>query len=349
MKKDIGIGVIGIGMGLDLVRLNDDPGSRMEVRGLCATDLKKVQRVGREHGIGFMTDDYRELIARKDIDAVGVFSPDHLHAEHIMEALDKEKHVLVTKPMVTDLEDAKKILATVEKKGLKFAVGETCRFYTSFLSIKEMLDDGDLGDVVFSEAHYVHDLREVIPLTPWRIKIPQDFMYGGCCHPVDSLIWFMGSVREIQCFGLNSRLIQGYPIEDTYLINMRFKSGKIARVLGAYGITKPPYPMMGLKIYGSKGTATADFTDFEPSSSKVVLDKIEHRPVMKMDFDADMQGAYGQGEAVERYLRDFEKAILEDKRPEIDAREGIKTIAALSAAWDSIRDGGKTVKVFDVF
>ncbi len=349
MKKDIGVGIIGIGMGMNLMRLNQDPGSRMEVRGLCALPIAEVKVLAAKNGIGFATDDYMELIAKKDIDVIAVFSPDHLHGKHSIEALNAGKHVLVTKPMVTSLEDSLKIMEISEKKKLKFAVGETCRFYTSFLSIKKMLDDGDLGEVIFSEAHYVHDLREVIPLTPWRLEIPQDFMYGGCCHPVDSLVWFMGQVDEVQAFGVNSNVIKGYPIEDTYLINMKFKNGKIARVLGAYGIVQQPYPMMGLTIYGAKGTATADFTDFEPSSAKVVLDKIEGKPVMEMDFDADLSGAYGQGDAARRYLKDFEDSLVNNKKPEIDAREGVRTIAALSAAWESIRSGGKTVKVYDDF
>ena len=349
MKKDIGIGVIGIGMGLDLLYVNNDPNSRMEVRGLCAIPLDNVKKVAELKGIDFYTDNYKELIARKDIDVIAVYSPDHLHATHAIDALNAGKHVLVTKPMVTSLNDALKIYDIVQKTGLKFAVGETCRYYTSFLSIKKMLDDGDLGEVVFSEAHYLHDLREIIPLTPWRVQIPQDFMYGGCCHPVDSLIWFMDQVDEVQAFGINSHVIKGYPIEDTYLINLKFKNGKIGRTLGAYGIVKPPLPMMGLTIYGTKGTATADFTDFNPSSSKVVLDKIESKPIMQMNFPADMVGAYGQGDAVKRFMKDFENAIVNNTRPQIDAYEGIKTIAVLSAAWDSIRNGGKTVKVYDKF
>jgi predicted dehydrogenase len=349
MKKDIGIGIIGTGMGIDLVCLNSDYSSRMEVRGLCALPLEKVKDMAAKLDIGFATDDHKKLIGREDIDVVAVFSPDHLHAEHIIDALNAGKHVLVTKPMVTSLESALKIMEVSEKNNLKFAVGETCRFYTSFLSIKKMLDDGDLGDVVFSEAHYIHDLREIIPLTPWRVEIPQDFMYGGVCHPLDSLVWFMGQVDEVQAFGVNSNVIKGYPIEDTYLINLKFKNGRIARVLGAYGIVKQPYPMMGLTIYGTRGTATADFTDFEPSSAKVVLDKIEGKPVMEMDFTADLTGVYGQGDAVVRYLKDFESALVNGTKPEIDAREGVKTIAALSAAWESIRSGGKTVKVYDKF
>ena len=349
MKKDIGVGVIGVGMGLDLLYLNDNPNSRLEVRGLCAAHLDKVSRVGKEYGISFTTDDYRALVERKDIQVVVVFSPDHLHAEHITHALEAGKHVIVTKPMVASLEDALNIVKLVERKKLKFLVGETCRFYTSHIAVKKMYDDGDLGELIFGEAHYVHDLREIIPLTPWRIEVPQDFMYGGCCHPVDALVWFFGEAEEVQAYGIKSGVNPTYPLEDTYLINIKFRGGKLARVLGAYGMVEPPMPMMGLNIYGTRGSAVADFHDFQPTHMRVVLDKIDTKPVLGTDIPADMKGAYGQGEAVRRYMSNFENCLTNGAQSAIDAREGTKTIAILSAAWESIRGGGKPVKVFRDF
>lgn len=349
MKKDIGVGVIGVGMGLDLLYLNDDPNSRLEVRGLCAAHLDKVSRVGKEYGISFTTDDYRALVERKDIQVVVVFSPDHLHAEHITHALEAGKHVIVTKPMVASLEDALNIVKLVDRKKLKFLVGETCRFYTSHIAVKKMYDDGDLGELIFGEAHYVHDLREIIPLTPWRIEVPQDFMYGGCCHPVDALVWFFGEAEEVQAYGIKSGVNPTYPLEDTYLINIKFRGGKLARVLGAYGMVEPPMPMMGLNIYGTRGSAVADFHDFQPTHMRVVLDKIDTKPVLGTDIPADMKGAYGQGEAVRRYMSNFENCLTNGAQSAIDAREGTKTIAILSAAWESIRGGGKPVKVFRDF
>ena len=349
MEKDIGIGIIGVGMGLDLLYLNDEPSSRFAVRGLACAHSEKIKRIGKETGIGFTTTNYKDLLERDDIRVIIVFTPDHLHAGHIIDSLKAGKHVLVTKPMVTSLEDALKIVKLTDKTGLKFLVGETCRFYTAFVALRKMYDDGDLGDLIFGEAHYVHDLREIIPLTSWRIEVPQDFMYGGCCHPVDSLVWFFGEAEEVQAYGIKSGVNPTYPLEDTYLINIKFTSGKLARVLGAYGLVDPPVPMMGLNIYGTRGSAVADFHDFKPTQMRVVLDKLETKPILKTDVPADMKGAYGQGDAVRRYMANFEECIINNRQSAIDAREGTKTIAILSAAWESIRSGGKPAKVFRDF
>jgi predicted dehydrogenase len=349
MQKDIGIGVIGVGMGLDLLYLNRKADSRLEVRALCAAHLDKVRKIGKERGVAFTTDRYQDLLSRDDLQVIVVFSPDHLHAAHIKDALKAGKHVLVTKPMVTSLEDALEIVKLTDKTGLKFLVGETCRFYTTFVAVKKMYDDGDLGELIFGEGHYVHDLRDIIPLTPWRIEVPQDFMYGGACHPVDSLVWFFGEAEEVQAYGIKSGVNPTYPLEDTYLLNIKFASGKLARVLGAYGIVEPPMPMMGLNIYGTKGSAVADFHDFKATQARVVFDKIDTRPVLRMDVPPDNKGAYGQGDAVRRYMANFEACLNGTEPSAIDAREGSKTIAILSAAWESIRSGGKPVKVLRDF
>jgi predicted dehydrogenase len=349
MQKDIGIGVIGVGMGLDLLYLNQNTDSRFEVRALCAAHLDKVNRIGKERGVAFTTDRYQDLLERQDIQVIVDFSWDHLHARHITEALEAGKHVVVTKPMVTGLEDALKIVKLTDRTGLKFLVGETCRFYTSFVAVKKLYDDGDLGELIFGEAHYVHDSRSVFLATPWRIEVPQDCLYGGLCHPVDSLVWFFGEAEEVQAYGIRSGVNPKYPLEDTFLLNIKFASGRLARVMGAYGIIDPPIPMMGLSIFGTKGSAVADFHDFKPTHASATFDKIDTKPLFQVDLPPDMKGAYGQGDAVRRYMANLEACLNGTEPSAIDAREGTKTIAILSAAQESIRNGGRPTRVLRGF
>jgi len=338
MGSEIGLGVIGLGMGRDLFYLNQDTSSRFEVRAICAKTRSKAERMAKQNAIPFFTTDYRELVEREEISAIAVFSPDHLHGEHCLAALKAGKHVLVTKPMTSGLSEAVEITREAEARGLKLLVGETCRWYTSFLALKRLYNDGDLGDAILAEAHYVHEIKDYFGLTPWRLEVPQDFMYGGVCHPVDSLVWLLGDVEELHCYAGRGGL-SAYPMEDNFTLNLRFASGVIARVLGAYGVVQPGWPMMGLTIYGTKATATATFEDFKPSQLRVVFDKLSGNQPAVIDYPADTEGAYGQGQAVRRYMAHFEECIVNDQTPAEDAREGTKTIAALDAAWRSVKTG----------
>jgi len=327
MKKSLGIGIIGLGMGSNLLQVNRDPRSRLEVRALCDINEERLESLGREWGIRNLTTNYKELVEREDIDIVGVYTPDHLHFEHCSAALKAGKHVICTKPMVTSVEDAERLVRLVEETGLKFLVGQTCRFNLTFMAAKKLCDDGDLGEIIFAEAHYVHDMRPVFDATPWRYQAPQDFMYGGACHPIDLLIWFLGDVKEVFTYGVKSGMDERYTLlEDDFLINLKFKNGKIGRVLAAYGLVEPPIPMLGIGIYGKKGSIVND---------KVVFDKIEGKPVLHLSFPSER----GHGGEVMRYLRHFEDCIINDRKPLVDVREGAKVIATCSASWESLRKG----------
>ena len=339
-KKDIGIGVIGIGMGANMLFINRDPNSRLEVRAVCSPTENKVRRLAEDWNLPFWTTDYRELVQREDIQVVGVYSPDHLHAEHALAALHAGKHVVCTKPMCTSDDDSADLVHLVEQTGLKFLVGQTMRFDPEFSNAKRMVEDGDLGEIIFAEAHYVHDVRPIWPLTPWRLQVPQDFMYGGACHPVDLLRWFLGDVEEVHAYGRKSNLTPEYAYHDNYLINLKLKNGTIARVLGAYGLVEPPMPMMGLGIFGTKGSLISDFTDRQPGHVKFILDKLEGHQVAGMTYAPETEGAFGHGAGVMRYMAHFEECLLQDRTPVPDVHEGAKSIAVCSAAWKSIREGG---------
>jgi predicted dehydrogenase len=202
-------------------------------------------------------------------------------------------------------------------------VGQTMRFDPEFSSAKQLFDEGDLGEIIFAEAHYVHDARTFFPLTPWRLQVPQDLMYGGASHPIDLLRWFLGDVEEVHAYGRKGNLTPEYPFEDNYLINLKFKNGAIARVLAAYGLVEPPMPMMGLGLYGARASG---------------------RPVAEMTFPPETEGPLGHGAGVRRYLQHFEECLTEGKTPSPSVQDGAKSVAVCAAAWESVRKGG-VVKV----
>ena len=363
MSKDLGIGIVGIGMGLDLCYVNDDPSSRFEVRALCSNTQEKLEKASQRTGVEYVTTSYDDLLKRDDIHVIGLFTPDHLHGQQALAALEAGKHVVITKPFTTSVDEAVQVAKLADEKHLKVSIGETCRYYTSFMAAKKMLDDGKLGELVWADAWYIHQITdELFDITPWRLTAPQDFLYGGGCHPLDSLVWFMGEVEEVHCCAYRSGMAPRYPLPENFLITAKFRSGKLGRVVSSHGITQPPFPMMGLTIFGTEGTASADFADFEPGSLKVRLPGTEETEgaaggeartqetaaVLEYKYPADLLGAYGQGLAVKEYMTDFEDAIVNDRPAAIDAWEGVKTIAALDACAESIKTG-KPVRVPNEF
>ncbi len=337
----IRLGVIGMGvhnMASTLVLLKDESDLRYEITAVCAGSQATIDEVCARHEIPFACTDYRELVKRDDVDVVAIFSPDHLHAEHCRAALENGKHVVCTKPMVTSFEDAQDLARLARDQERKFLVGQTMRFDRQFLMAKKHYDDGDLGRLIAIESHYIHDMRPVYEFTPWRLEVPQDFMYGGCVHSLDVIRAFAGDIESVHAFANKGGMTEGYPIEDNFFINVRFESGVIGRVSGLYGVVHPPVPMMQFRLFGDKGSLQADFTDNEPGEVRVVLDSDpEHRPVVT-DFEPERDlSAYGHGATVIRYMRHFQECLDHDRDPVPGVLDGANSVAAGAAAWESIK------------
>jgi predicted dehydrogenase len=351
-KGEIRLGVIGMApanMASTFALLAGAADLRYRLQAICTRRQEVLEECLEKFGAAFGTTDYRELVGRDDVDVVCVFSPDHLHAEHCQAALDAGKHVVCTKPMVTDLADAKRLAALVREKKVKFLVGQTMRFDRQFQSARKLCDDGDLGELIAVESHYVHDMRPVFEMTPWRLEAPQDLMFGGCVHCLDVIRAFGGDIDTVHANAVKGNLTPSYPLADNFFINVRFRSGVIGRVSGLYGIVHPPMPMMQFGLYGTKGSLQAEFTDNEPGEVRVVLDKLLGRKPLVSVFEPERDlSAYGHGATVIRYMRHFQDCLDEDLEPSPGVVDGAKAVAAGVAAWQSIRTG-KVVRACNEF
>lgn len=344
MKGDrIRLGVIGMGvsnMASTMVLLKDEPDLRYEITAACAGSQETVDAIGDRYEIPFTSVDHRELVERDDVDVVAVFSPDHLHAEHCVAALENDKDVVCTKPMVTSFQDAEALVRLTRHKKRKFMVGQTMRFDRQFLMAKKLHDEGGLGRLIAVESHYIHDMRPVYEFTPWRLKAPQDFMYGGCVHSLDVIRAFAGDIESVHAIADKGGLTEGYPIEDNFFINVRFESGVIGRVSGLYGVVHPPVPMMQFRLFGDRGSLEANFTDNEPGQVKLVLDSDPDHKTTVTGFEPEKDlSAYGHGATVVRYMRHFQHCLDNNVEPTPGVLDGAKSVAAGVAAWESIKTG----------
>ena len=104
--------------------------------------------------------------------------------------LEAGKHVLCTKPMVTTMADCERLVHLVDRTGLKFVAAMTWRHLPKIVAARRAFDEGKLGKVTLIDTGYVHDIRRVCEITPWRVTAPQDFLFGGGAHAIDCVRWF---------------------------------------------------------------------------------------------------------------------------------------------------------------
>ncbi len=150
--SEIGVGLIGFGLGGRVFHapfIQHTPG--LALRAVVSSDPAKVQAHHPEVTVVPTVDD---LLRDEGIALVVVSSPDHLHAEHAIAALKSGKHVLVDKPFATSLIDARRVADVAEEHGRLLTVFQNRRWDADFLTLRRLLDAGELGDVVHFESHF---------------------------------------------------------------------------------------------------------------------------------------------------------------------------------------------------
>jgi predicted dehydrogenase len=132
MKK-LGLGVLGLGEGRSIISagVNSD---LWHVVQLCDINEQLGRERCREFALNphLFTTSLDQLLANPAVDVVGIYTPDHLHAEHIIKSLQAGKHVVCTKPFLNDLSQAKEVLVAQEKSGKRVFVGQSTRFFAPF-------------------------------------------------------------------------------------------------------------------------------------------------------------------------------------------------------------------------
>jgi predicted dehydrogenase len=355
----IGIGVIGLSMGVNMLYVNRHPAQfASEVRGICDVDEDRLGQIGKQFSIAFRTRDWRELVTHPEIGIIGIFSTDRDHMAMIRLALENGKHVICTKPLVTSLEEARATVRLVREHDRKLLVGQTRRYEAHHERVKAFYDSGKLGTAMFALASYVHgDFWDVLDRGAWRYEHPKDMLYGAACHPIDHLRWYFGDVDEVHAYACPSPVLPRYPRDRplNYALNMRFKNGVIGQVQCLIGVHNPPggkhadvMPAEGFSLFGTFGTVANYHAAWrEQGRHDAPRQEYSFSKGDEME-DFDGQEYSGHRMSVLKYVKEMESCILNDTTPAVNEIEGAKCIAVCAAADTSLRTG-QAVKVCNEF
>ena len=139
--------------------------------------------------------DYKELLALEEIDAVFIITPDFLHEEMAIAALDAGKHVYLEKPLAITIDGCKNILRAAMRNRRKLYLGHNMRFMPVIQKMKQMIDDGLIGDVQCAwERHFINYGGDAY-FHDWHSeqKYSTGLLLQKGAHDIDILHWLMGS------------------------------------------------------------------------------------------------------------------------------------------------------------
>lgn len=340
--------------------------AKLKLVGVCSTPISDANEGIEQAGFKFATEDYRDLIARDDIDIIEVCTPNYIHKDIIIDSLKAGKHVNCEKPLAMNLAEAREILDTANAHPeLVSQMSFEYRYTPATMKAKQLIEEGFLGRIYSVRAIYLH-AGNADPTRPVYWKIQKKFCGGGslydlASHVIDLTRFLLGDFKKIfsklEIF-VKERPVAGSPgttcevdVDDLALLLFEMENGAIG-TLEATKVATGANDEIRIEIHGDKGTIR--FNSMQPNFLEVYDTRDPEEPI------GGMRG-FKAIETVQRYPKpavafpgpkfsigwiryhtgnayNFISNIIEGKKPDADMYSGYKVQEVIEAALISDRD-----------
>lgn len=299
------------------------------------------KKFAAEFGVKDVLTDYKELLKRKDIDAVCICTPSGLHAQMTIQAARAGKHIICEKPIDITKKALDEMLSEVKKSKVKFTGIFQRRMGKNSQRIKAAIEKGEFGKMVLADAYLkYYRSQEYYNSASWRATWDMDgggaLMNQGV-HGIDLVQWLMGGVKSVtaRCATLARKI----KVEDTAVILVEFKNGALGVIEGTTSV----YPAQDtrLELHGELGSVTLQ----ESNITKWQLIGQEDRAA---EFAAeDKAGGSADPKSIgfsghKAIVEDLMDAVKTGRDPFITGEDARKAVDVILAIYESSRKG-KTV------
>lgn len=335
--KQLNIGIIGAGR-IGKVHMQSITYNVPTAKVLGITDVFKdgLQELADKYGIEKVYDNYKEMLADKDIDAVLVCSSTDTHADISIEAAKAGKHVFCEKPVDLTPEKVQAVIDAVAEAGVKLQVGFNRRFDHNFAHVKNLINDGKVGNLELIKI----TSRDPEPPPAEYAAVSGGMFLDMTIHDFDMARFLAGSdVTEVYASAtcLVDPAIGEAGDVDTAIINLKFENGALGVIdnsrRAAYGYDQR------IEVFGSLGTAMAS------------NDTPTNVTIMNSDGVTTDKPLYF---FLERYMQSFRDemvqfvdAVLNDKPTPTTGNDGLNSILVALAAKKSVKEG-RPVKISEI-
>jgi predicted dehydrogenase len=338
MPKKITIAVVGCGYwGPNLIR-NFSALPQCQVRYVCDVDDKRLAHMKSLYPQVETTKDFEQIVGDKDVDAVVVATPVHLHYELAKKSLEAGKHTFVEKPMTQSSEQCNELVQLAAKKKLTLMVGHTFIYSAPVRRIQEIVKSGDIGEI-----QYISSRRLNLGLFQKDINVAWDL----APHDISIILYLLGKPPlSVNCQG---KAHINKDIEDVTNMSLDFDNDGFATIHSSW---LDPNKVREMVIVGSQRMIVYD--DNQPLEKIKIYDKRVEAPP-HYDTFAEFQYSYHYGDMYAPYIKQVEPLKVEGqhfldciksgKTPESSGLDGLRVIQILEASSRSLKNGGAKVEI----
>lgn len=331
------VAVVGVGYwGPNFVRIMDELGDSNLV-AVCDSDPKKYERLAGVHPHVNFTEDLDSLIADKDIDAFVVATGSDTHAAIARRCLEAGKHVLVEKPISLNSADAQRLIDLAAGKGLVLLVGHLLRYHKGVQRLKQYIDDGFLGKVL-----YVYSTR----VNLGRIRKEENALWSFATHDVSVVTHLVGQDPVAVTASGQAYVRKG--VYDVVFLTMHFPGDVMAHLHVSW---LDPHKIRQITVVGDKKMAVLD--DTQATEKLRIYDKgVDFTPSYR-DYGESLTIRVGDiyipkidlVEPLKAECQHFLDCIATGAKPLTDGESGLKVVRVLEAAEQSLRENCRAVTV----
>jgi predicted dehydrogenase len=264
-RKEIGLAVIGSGTigRIRAVLARDYPG--VGWLGVCDINEKLAKKLAEDTKADFYTTDFKELLKRREVNATIVATDENNHVAPILGAVEKGHRLFIEKPLATDIKDSRRVYEAIQKSGVDAVVGYTNRFRRRFLSIKEKLRNGEIGDVTtVTTRAFMNRMVPIATLRRTSEKVNLQPMVVSGTHSLDISMWLMEGKEPAEIYARSvDRVLGSLGTKDATFGIFTMKDGTIWSMNISWALPIVwPGAVYGLEIgiVGTKGVITVDDT-----------------------------------------------------------------------------------------
>lgn len=329
------VGVIGPGvMGEQYARIYQSHPSAC-VTAICGRRPDRLNTLGDRLGIAARHTDFRDLVARDDVDAVCVATPDGSHYAPVKAALEAGKHVLCEKPFTTDLAEADELLALSRARPRQvLQVAFNHRWLSSYHQGAVSIQRGDIGRPVAGFARKNDTIYVPTEMLPWAAATTPMHFLGS--HDIDLMRWFFGA-EPLTVYARGTRGVlraRGVDTWDVIHALVTFEGGAIATFEAGW-IYPNAFPTLTdsfVEVIGSDG-----HLHFDRKRESIEMSTSRQFTYPKTFLLSEVFGRV-RGAFVE-CLSDFVTAIQSGTSPQVGPLDGRQVTAALDAVSRSLASG----------
>lgn len=352
MSKKLRIGVIGAGGICNVAHM---PGySRMdnvEIVAICDIKIEKAQALAEKYHIPQVFENYRDVLALPNIDAIDICTPNYLHSVIAVEALERGLHVFCEKPDAVNVAEAEKMHAAAEKSGKVLMVMRNNRYWLTSSFLKKYIDDGRMGEIYAARCGWQR--RRGIPGKGGWFTTKEQSGGGPLIdlgvHMIDLTMWLMGNPKPVAVTGctyckfadndvsdsvdsdFGEKKAQGiFDVEDLAMGFIRFENGACMQIefSWASNIEKEQrfFELRGTKSGACWSSLTQKLGIYQEEYGKTV------------DYMPNIDNSKGV-RIHEANLRHFVDVVLNGTEPMFVPQQGVDMVKILEALYKSAELG----------